>query len=67
VLGSILGATTTVRTLPVSYVVERSAFLVVDGRIGQDMLDRLESRKYLKELIAGIVVLTVFARCLFPA
>lgn len=45
VLGSILRAITTVRTLPVSYVAERRALPGVDAQIGQDWIDRFESRK----------------------
>jgi len=44
VLSLIFRASTTVRTLPVSYVVERGAVLVVGRRIGQDRLARLRDR-----------------------
>jgi hypothetical protein len=45
VLGSIIRAVATVKTLPVRYVVEGSVFLDVDGRIGQNRIDRLAARK----------------------
>jgi hypothetical protein len=45
VLGPMFRVRTTVRTLPVGYVIEREPVLGVDRRIGQGWIDRLESRK----------------------
>jgi hypothetical protein len=45
VLGPMFIVRTTVRILPVGYVVEREVFLGVDSRIGQGWIDRFECRK----------------------
>jgi hypothetical protein len=67
VLGSIIRASTTVKTLTVRYVTDCYAFSDVDGQIGQGSIARLKGGKYLKRLDHEGVALTVFARCLIPA
>jgi hypothetical protein len=67
VLGSIVMASATVKTLTVCYVTDWSVFLVVDRQIGQGWIDRSRGWKHLKQLGEKGAALTVFARCLIPA